>query len=263
MVKTPDNRQISTRPRRLKMFLRLIIGVILVFAIGIVIAAGLSYNRFDELSNYVLLFLAIVGFCTLVFRSVNLPEIFGNDLRTSSMLILLDSFEDAIAITDLRGSVIKSNQSFKKLNSYKPKQAFFATISSISDAESVVYRLSVKALSGQEAREEVHSLNPLWPDDDSKKQIWYNLSVKKIIIDGHSFLLWRLRNTSITHERQEPIFQNLQEAINHLDQAPAGFMVVNCAGNIQYLNATLATCVIVCFTIIIYSIIWTDTRSCF
>lgn len=241
MVKTPDNRQISTMPRRLKMFLRLIIGVILVFAIGIVFAAGLGDNRFDELSNYVLLFLAIVGFCTLVFRVLNLPEMFSNDRRISSMLVLLDSFEDAIAITDLRGRVIKSNQSFKKLNNYKPKQAFFATISSISDAESVVYRLTVKSLSGQEANEDVRSPNPLWPDDGSKRQIWYNLSAKKIIINEQSFLLWRLQNTSITHEQQEPIFQNLQEAINHLDQAPAGFMVVNCAGNIQYLNATLAT----------------------
>lgn len=241
MVKTPDNRQISTMPRRLKMFLRLIFGVILVFAIGIVFAASLGDHRFDELSNYVLLFLAIAGFCTLVFRALNLPEMFGNDLRTSSMLVLLDSFEDAIAITDLRGRVIKSNQSFKKLDRYQPKQAFFAAISCISDAESVVYRLTVKALSGQEASEEVHSLNPLWPDDVSKKQIWYNLSAKKIVIDGQSFLLWRLQNTSVTHEQHEPIFQNLQEAINHLDQEPAGFMVVNCAGNIQYLNATLAT----------------------
>lgn len=241
MEKTSDNRQISTIPRRLKMFLRMIIGVVLVFVIGIVFAAGLGDNRFDELSNYVLLFLAIAGFCALVFKTLNLQEMFGNNLRTSSMLVLLDSFEDAIAITDMRGIVIKSNQSFKKLDKYQPKQAFFTAISSISDAESVVYRLTVKALSGQEAREDVHSLIPLWPDDGSKKQIWYNLSAKKISIDGQSFLLWRLQNANITHEQQEPIFQNLQEAINYLDQAPAGFMVVDCAGNIQYLNAMLAT----------------------
>lgn len=241
MEKTSDNRQISTIPRRLKMFLRLIIGLILVFVIGIVFAADLGDNRFDELSNYVLLFLAIAGFCALVFKTLNLPEMFGNNLRISSMLVLLDSFEDAIAITDLRGRVIKSNQSFKKLDKYQPKQAFFTSISSISDAESVVYRLTVKALSGQDAREDVRSLIPLWPDDGSKKQIWYNLSAKKISIDGQSFLLWRLQNANITHEQQEPIFQNLQEAINYLDQAPAGFMVVDCAGNIQYLNAMLAT----------------------
>ena len=41
-------------------------------------------------------------------------------------------------------------------------------------------------------------------------------------------------------ERQENVFQELQHAIDYLDHAPAGFFSVNAAGDVVYLNATLA-----------------------
>ena len=41
-------------------------------------------------------------------------------------------------------------------------------------------------------------------------------------------------------ERQENVFQELQHAIDYLDHAPAGFFSVDGAGDIVYLNATLA-----------------------
>ncbi len=41
-------------------------------------------------------------------------------------------------------------------------------------------------------------------------------------------------------ERQENVFQELQHAIDYLDHAPAGFLSINPAGTIVYMNATLA-----------------------
>ncbi|MGA6978381.1 MAG: response regulator, partial [Pseudolabrys sp.] len=41
-------------------------------------------------------------------------------------------------------------------------------------------------------------------------------------------------------ERQENVFQELQHAIDYLDHAPAGFFSVDAAGDVVYLNATLA-----------------------
>jgi hypothetical protein len=46
----------------------------------------------------------------------------------------------------------------------------------------------------------------------------------------------------ITRERegQENVFQELQQAIDFLDHAPAGFMSIDPDGSVPYLNATLA-----------------------
>ena len=52
--------------------------------------------------------------------------------------------------------------------------------------------------------------------------------------------VWSIADVTRELERQENVFQELQHAIDYLDHAPAGFFSVDAAGNISYLNATLA-----------------------
>ena len=52
--------------------------------------------------------------------------------------------------------------------------------------------------------------------------------------------MWSLADVTRDLERHENVFQELQHAIDYLDHAPAGFFSVDGAGNISYLNATLA-----------------------
>jgi two-component system cell cycle sensor histidine kinase/response regulator CckA len=51
---------------------------------------------------------------------------------------------------------------------------------------------------------------------------------------------WSIADVTRELERQENVFQELQQAIDYLDHAPAGFFSVDAAGHISYLNATLA-----------------------
>src|SRR5690606_11870444 len=51
---------------------------------------------------------------------------------------------------------------------------------------------------------------------------------------------WQIADISDERAEQERFFQELQEAINHLDHAPAGFFSADPSGRIIYLNATLA-----------------------
>ena len=53
--------------------------------------------------------------------------------------------------------------------------------------------------------------------------------------------VWTVADVTRDREKQENVFQELQHAIDYLDHAPAGFFSVDAAGNIVYLNATLAT----------------------
>ena len=52
--------------------------------------------------------------------------------------------------------------------------------------------------------------------------------------------VWSIADVTRDRERQENVFQELQHAIDYLDHAPAGFFSVDAAGDIVYLNATLA-----------------------
>ncbi len=52
--------------------------------------------------------------------------------------------------------------------------------------------------------------------------------------------VWSIADVTRDRERQENVFQELQHAIDYLDHAPAGFFSVDAAGDIGYLNATLA-----------------------
>ncbi len=57
---------------------------------------------------------------------------------------------------------------------------------------------------------------------------------------GKALHIWQI--TDITSERddQERFFKELQNAIDYLDHAPAGFFSAGRKGEIFYLNATLA-----------------------
>ena len=52
--------------------------------------------------------------------------------------------------------------------------------------------------------------------------------------------MWSIADITRDRERQEDVFQELQHAIEYLDHAPCGFFSVNPAGELAYVNATLA-----------------------
>jgi two-component system cell cycle sensor histidine kinase/response regulator CckA len=51
---------------------------------------------------------------------------------------------------------------------------------------------------------------------------------------------WLIGDITREREHQENIFQELQNAIDYLDHAPAGFFSLEPDGRVRYLNATLA-----------------------
>ena len=54
------------------------------------------------------------------------------------------------------------------------------------------------------------------------------------------YAVWSIADITRDRERQEDVFQELQHAIEYLDHAPCGFFSVDAAGDIVYVNATLA-----------------------
>lgn len=52
-------------------------------------------------------------------------------------------------------------------------------------------------------------------------------------------IIWQIAEITSERQRQEESFGKLQEIIDYLDQAPAGFFSADDKGRVDYLNGTL------------------------
>ena len=220
--------------------MRFVVAVIVLIAIIVsIISFFIHSHQIDLFAQIVFFFLAVVGFSVMVaflsgvFNGVGKNQ--GKECR-----IPVDSLDDAVLLADTAGHIITANASCRKLLGFENAKTVFGLFSLLQDAEQVIYRLSAKALAGTAAREETHAARSLWKSTSGSNQAWYSLAVKPIKLHGEVFFVWRLEDIGFARDMYEPLFRNLQEAINHLDQAPAGFLSVDHNGSIIYLNATLS-----------------------
>jgi two-component system, cell cycle sensor histidine kinase and response regulator CckA len=68
---------------------------------------------------------------------------------------------------------------------------------------------------------------------------WLRIRVRPLGDDKHA--VWSIADITRDRERQESVFQDLQQVIEYLDHAPTGFFSANPSGNVPYVNATLAS----------------------
>jgi two-component system cell cycle sensor histidine kinase/response regulator CckA len=80
---------------------------------------------------------------------------------------------------------------------------------------------------------------------------WYHVTARPLPEDGSALadvaetetpygVVWRIADVTDERARQEQVFQDLQQAVDYLDHAPAGFFSSDPEGTINYMNATLA-----------------------
>src|SRR5690606_3670203 len=71
---------------------------------------------------------------------------------------------------------------------------------------------------------------------------WYRACARvfKVPTQRRPVSAWLLTDISDERAEQERFFLDLQKAIDHLDQAPAGFFAADSDGRLTYINATLA-----------------------
>jgi two-component system cell cycle sensor histidine kinase/response regulator CckA len=153
---------------------------------------------------------------------------------------IADHAYDGLAVTDSRGHVVYSNAAYLALTGAataldaRPVERVFIGNPDVSEA---VFRLLKAAREGKRQQEEVRIAGT-----DGTLGRWLRMRVRPL---GHSkreakYAVWSIADITRDRERQEDVFQELQHAIEYLDHAPCGFFSVNAAGDIVYVNATLA-----------------------
>ncbi|WP_375694176.1 response regulator [Bartonella sp. AD24XZML] len=215
-----------------------------VFVLGFLFIVGIlgffyTQNYLQQAISISFLILAMIGVATLVLCGMGILR-YHVWLHEDFDFSIFNRSDDAIVISDLSGFVYYSNQNYRKILTYKPEVSCYRVIADLPGAGGLSYRLKVAACNNLAAQEELRVEQPIFTDSTPKKSVWYNISVQPITKQKKKLLFWRITDISHLQQTREVFFSNLQEAINHLDQASIGFVSVNKQGTILYANATFA-----------------------
>jgi two-component system, cell cycle sensor histidine kinase and response regulator CckA len=153
---------------------------------------------------------------------------------------IADQAYDGLAVTDTRGHVVYSNAAYLALTGavspldVRPVERVFIGNPDVSEA---VFRLLKAAREGKRQQEEVRIAGT-----DGAHGRWLRMRVRPLGGNKREakYAVWSIADITRDRERQEDVFQELQHAIEYLDHAPCGFFSVSPAGDIVYVNATLA-----------------------
>ena len=189
--------------------------------------------------------LAMVGVFFLVSSVIGFIEVMPQRQSDGLGKSFLDSHPDGTLITDERGRVVYANASYGVLTgAAKPTevQTLETLLSRHRESNEALYRLTNGLREGRNGHEEFRLMRPLGAASAGPAAHWYRLKARLLPkTDGKGALhVWQITDITIDRDDQERFFKELQNAIDYLDHAPAGFFSAGRKGEIVYLNATLA-----------------------
>src|ERR1700724_1548752 len=188
----------------------------------------------------ILALLAMVGLFNLFAFAAGIVRFANRSADDPIMGHIADHAFDGLAVTDPRGHVVYSNSAYLALTGaasaqdVRPVERVFIGNPDVSEA---VFRLLKAAREGKRQQEEVRIAG-----HDGAHGRWLRMRVRPLGQNKREakYAVWSIDDITRDRERQEDVFQELQHAIEYLDHAPCGFFSVNAAGDIVYINATLA-----------------------
>ncbi|MBL0848805.1 MAG: PAS domain-containing sensor histidine kinase [Candidatus Liberibacter ctenarytainae] len=227
-----------------------IINLFIVF-LGIVFSfLAVTFIFFKDSLNHNTVFtlidlLAWIGILLLVLLAIRLLKTSTEQLP-SLEAVFMDSEPDCILITNQRGHILYSNNTYNKLTNLvwnKKIKSLETLLSRDQEVSEALYRLMNNLRINKEGKEEFRLMHSLNNNSQSSGPHWYRLETRILPVLSHkekNLYAWRI--TDITSERkdQEKFFRELQNAIDYLDHSPVGFMSADHQGKILYVNATLA-----------------------
>ena len=225
-----------------------VIRIVLLALVLCGVAAGFVFFQ-HALDNEVVLgllgILAMVGIFFLVSSIIGLVEVMPQSRSDELARGFLANHPDGILITDPKGRILYANAAYGRMTgatNASNVQSLEALLAKTRESTEALYRLTTALREGREGHEEFRLMQPLGRSTGNGSGAhWYRLKARLLGAAGRNQLdIWQI--TDITSERddQERFFRELQNAIDYLDHAPAGFFSAGRKGEIFYLNATLA-----------------------
>jgi two-component system cell cycle sensor histidine kinase/response regulator CckA len=180
------------------------------------------------------LFAAAIGFVQIASKSTT------DELSKS----FIDSMAQGLIVTDGKARVIYANRAYADMTgatSASDLRTVESLLSDAPEAADTIYRLASGLRDGQPGSGEFRMARSIKPGVDGGPR-WYRAQARTFKVPGERQPLsaWQLADISRERAEQERFFLDLQQAIDHLDHAPAGFFAADAENRITYLNATLA-----------------------
>ncbi len=206
----------------------------------------------NELDNEIVLgilgVLAMVGIFFLVSSVIGFIEVMPQSRPDELARAFLDAHEDGTIVTDRKGRIIYANAAYGALTGAKNSagiQSLETILSRNREATEAIYRLTNGLHEGKQGHEEFRLLKPLATAASSSGSgaHWFRLKARVLPLedtDRNPLYLWQIADITAERDDQERFFKELQNAIDYLDHAPAGFFSAGRKGEIFYINATLA-----------------------
>lgn len=215
--------------------------------VGVSIAFVVFKDAMDnEIVLGVLGVLAMVGIFFIVSSMIGLVEVMPKSRSDEFAASYLAGHPDGILITDERGRILYANSAYGKLTGATKAsnaQSLETLLSKNREATEALYRLTAALRDGREGHEEFRLLKPLGRGTaNGSGAHWYRLKARILVSPLLPMPLdvWQIADITSEREEQERFFRELQNAIDYLDHAPAGFFSAGKKGEVFYLNATLA-----------------------
>ncbi|WP_150287588.1 cell cycle histidine kinase CckA [Rhabdaerophilum calidifontis] len=213
----------------------------------VVVGGMLGFVYLDESQHALFLTLFLAGFAALgvlaaFLYAVGVLQWSGRAARNDLTKAIIDTAAEGHLVVDRQGRVLYANAAYQTLcggvpgrvASIRPVERLLSGTPEVSEA---VYRLAQAAREGRGATETMRLVPALAGGGASA---WYRVRVRPLPRDGGSVQHWSVADITRERERNENEFQELQQAVSYLDNAPAGFLCARPDGRIVYLNATLA-----------------------
>jgi two-component system cell cycle sensor histidine kinase/response regulator CckA len=226
-----------------------VLRLILLALVLIGTAAAFVWFR-DRLESEVVLgilgVLAMAGIFFLVSAIIGFVEIMPQNHTDVVSRAVLNSNPDGMLITDRKGRVVYANAAYGRLagsDSIAGVLSIEHLLSKNREATEAVYRLTNGLMEGKAGYEEFRLPRPLGRTEALGSAWWYRLKARPVRVDdepGGPFFVWQISDITAERDEQEKFFRELQNAIDYLDHAPAGFFSAGRRGEIFYVNATLA-----------------------
>ncbi len=230
----------NTRPGAIA---RLIVFIVVLTAAAIVF--GLFRERLGEPFLLGMLgVLAMIGVGFLFAAAIGFIQVAPRSTADDLARAFVDSLTEGLLVTDAKGRVLYANRAYAAMtgaSSAADLRTLEGLLSDVSEAAPVVFRLASGLRDGQAGDGEFRLQQAIRPGSDAGAR-WYRIRARTFTLPNQRqpLFAWQLADISAERAEQERFFLDLQKAIDHLDQAPAGFLAADADGRVTYINATLA-----------------------
>ncbi|KKX33863.1 PAS domain-containing sensor histidine kinase [Rhizobium sp. LC145] len=216
--------------------------------IGVAVAFVFFQHALDnEVMLGILGILAMVGIFFVVSSLIGLVEVMPQSRSEELARGFLANHPDGILITDPKGHILYANAAYGRMTGATKAsnvQSLETLLSRTRDSTEALYRLTTALREGREGHEEFRLMKPLGrATENGSGAHWYRLKARLLAPEDkrkNQLDIWQITDITPERDEQERFFRELQNAIDYLDHAPAGFFSAGRKGEIFYLNATLA-----------------------